>query len=102
MVTFVLGLFFLLKLKFCIPPSVDLGAGVAAGLSVAFGPDFAKLDAALSASVLNDIAASQGTDFSSSAPEGVPVDPAPPGAAKAELPSVTANLIYEERQEVPR
>jgi len=32
-VTFVLGLFFLLKLKFCIPPTVDLSAGVAAGLS---------------------------------------------------------------------
>jgi hypothetical protein len=100
-VTFVLGLFFLLKLKFCIPPTVDLSAGVAAGLTVELGDaDFQKLNAEFTAGVQADIAASLATDFSSSVPPGIEVDPAPAGAVSAQLPGITANLVYEDRVEV--
>jgi hypothetical protein len=43
-VTFLFGLWFLLRLKFCIPPSLDLGAGLAADLNVALGKIEAGVD----------------------------------------------------------
>lgn len=100
-VVFVLQLFFLLKLKFCIPPTVDLSAGVAAGLNATFGADIkAGLDAKFTAEVEADIAGGLATDFSSSVPPDIEVDPAPAGAVSAQLPSITANLVYEDRVEV--
>jgi hypothetical protein len=99
--TFVLGLFFLLKLKFCIPPTVSLSAGVAAGLSGTFGADIkAGLDAGFTPALEADIAGGLAKDFSSSVPVGVPVDPAPATAVSAQLPSVTATLVFEPRVDV--
>jgi hypothetical protein len=43
-VTLLFGLWFLLRLKFCIPPSLELGAGVAADLDVALGGIEADLE----------------------------------------------------------
>ncbi len=100
-VTFVLGLFFLLKLKFCIPPTVDLSAGVAAGLTVTFGADIeGGLSKSFTTDIEGDIAAGLAADFSASVPEGVEVDPAPAGAVKARLPSIAANLIWEDTVKV--
>jgi len=105
-VTFVLGLFFLLKLKFCIPPTVTLQADVAAALTVSFGPELMNgadgvpgLAATFGGSVQADIAKGLATDFSASAPAGVEVGPAPPGATTGELPGITANLVFEPRVE---
>jgi hypothetical protein len=104
--TFVLGLFFLLKLKFCIPPTVTLQADVTAALTASFGGELIGgadgvpgLTATFGATVQTDIAKGLSTDFSSSAPAGVEVSPAPPGAATGELPSITANLAFEPRVE---
>lgn len=47
-VTLLFGLWFLLKLKFCIPPSLELDAGVAADLDVALGGIEADLDVGIS------------------------------------------------------
>jgi hypothetical protein len=100
-VVFVFGLFFLLKLKFCIPPTVDLSAGVAAGLSVTFGAEIeAGLSASFTGSVEAEIAGGLATDFSASAPEGIDLPAAPAGAVKADLPAVTANLVWEDTVEV--
>ena len=85
-VTFVLGLFFLLKLRFCIPPSIDLSVGVTAALSAEFGSDFGKVDAAFSADVEGDIAASIGTNF---------------GEGGTAPPDITASLVWEDRVKVP-
>jgi hypothetical protein len=85
-VTFVLGLFFLLKLKFCIPPSIDLSAGVTAALSIELGSNFGAFDSLYSPDVEADVAASIGTNF---------------GAGGVALPDITAGLIWEDRHEVP-
>jgi hypothetical protein len=100
-VTFVLGLFFLLKLKFCIPPTVNLSAGVEAGLILAFGADIegglkAKYTTGVAAEIANGLAA----DFSAAAPAGMEVSAAPAGAVKADLPSITENLDWEPRVEL--
>jgi hypothetical protein len=105
-VTFVLGLFFLLKLKFCIPPTVTLQADVTAALTVTFGAELmvgadgvAGLTDTFGKTAQADIAKGLATDFSASVPAGVEVDPAPPGATAGELPSITANLEFEPRVE---
>lgn len=107
-VTFVLGLFFLLKLKFCIPPTVDLSGGIAvtAALDATFGPEVVfgadgldGLNTAFAANVQADIAGGLATDFSVSVPPGVPVGAAKPGAASGQLPGITANLQFEPRVE---
>jgi hypothetical protein len=97
-VTFVLGLFFLLKLKFCIPPTVDLSVGLAASLDVS-ADIMAGLSANFTVDVQNEIAGGLATDFSASVPAGVPVDAANPAGVSASkpLPSVTANLQFEPR-----
>jgi hypothetical protein len=96
-VTFILGLFFLLKLKFCIPPTVDLNAGFAAGLNVAFGADIeGQFAGNFTAGVEEELAKGLATDFSAAVPEGVEVGPAPAGAAQADLPGITANLVWED------
>jgi hypothetical protein len=119
-VVFIFGLFFLLKLKFCIPPSFSLDAGVVADLNAALDLDIgisasldAQVDAAfqanfdMDASALADfrasttaeeraeLAADSALDFSASL--GMP--PAP-NTATAELPPFTANLEYEAKVEV--
>jgi hypothetical protein len=123
-VTLVFQLWWMLALKFCIPPSFSLTANVAAGLSAnvdanvnaSFAADVqadlalagnlasdaataaaaaAALDAQYSPGVQAAFAANLSTDFSSSLPPDVPVDPVPPhNVVAAQLPSITANLIY--------
>jgi hypothetical protein len=106
----------MLALKFCIPPSFSLSAGVAAKLSANANAD---VDASFAAGVKADIgvnlgasaasgidsqfsagtqaafAANLSTDFSADLPPDVPVDPPPPNSVvTANLPSITANLQY--------
>jgi hypothetical protein len=128
-VTFLFGLFFLLKLKFCIPPSFSLNAGVAAGLTADLDANLdigfqvaiqanilAELGAeayagfdgnpglgtTYSPAVLAGYTAELSADFSASAPEGVELPPPGPNTVvSGTLPPITANLIYEERIEVP-
>ena len=116
-VVLVFQLWWMLALKFCIPPSFSLSAGVAAKLAANADAD---LDASFAASVQADFAANLGAsaaaqinaDFSAGAqanleaaaavdmsadlPADVPVDPSPsePGYPKASIPSVTANLQF--------
>jgi hypothetical protein len=101
-VTLLLNLFFLLKLKFCIPPTVDLSAGAAAGLNATFGADITtKLEAEFTTEVVEkDIAGGLAKDFSASAPPGIDIDPAPAGAVQAELPTITTNLVWEDTVKV--
>ena len=128
-VTLVFGLFFLLRLKFCIPPSLELDAGAAADLDVALGKVEAGVDVevavggalvaklnlakdptlettygafpkSLSKGELFGIAATQAVDFSASVPDGIQVSPSPPSAADRPLPSNTAGLEYEAHVEV--
>jgi hypothetical protein len=74
---------------------------VTAALSAAFGADITfGLETEFTAGVEMDIATGLSTNFSSSVPPGVPVDPAKPTAPTAALPSITANLLYEDRVEV--
>jgi len=109
-------LWWMLALKFCIPPSFSLSAGVAAKLSananadvdagfaagvkadigVNLGGDAASgLDSQFSAGTQAAFAANLSTDFSADLPPDVPVDPAPPNAVvTANLPSITANLQF--------
>jgi hypothetical protein len=110
-------LWWMLALKFCIPPSFSLSAGVAAKLAANANAD---LDAGFAASVNADLSANLGaaaagqinTDFSAGAqaslevaaavdlsadlPPDVPVDPAPnfPGYPTGNLPTITANLQF--------
>jgi hypothetical protein len=60
-VMFVFGLWFLLKLKFCIPPSLELDAGVAAELDIALGKIEAGIDVdiAVSGSLFTDLKAAE-------------------------------------------
>jgi len=115
-VVLIFQLWWMLALKFCIPPSFALSAGVAAKLSanadanvdasfaagvkgdigVNLGTDAANsLDAAYSPGVQAGFAANLSTDFSADLPPDVPVDPSPPNAVvTAPLPSITANLQF--------
>lgn len=114
-VVLVFQLWWMLALKFCIPPSFSLSAGVAAKLSahadadldIAFaasvradiganlGPDAAaNFDANFSPGVQANLEANLGIDFSADVPPDVPVDPSPAFLPTAHLPSITANLQY--------
>jgi len=116
-------LYWMLALKFCIPPSFALSLKVAEGLS-AIPPANADTDGTfadevnrnlkdnLGADVVNNsdgtglgdlytpgvqaaFAANLSTDFSADLPPDVPVDPTPPHAVvTASLPLITANLHY--------
>jgi hypothetical protein len=124
-VVFAFGLWFLLKLKFCILPSVTMDAGLAAELSVeppsidlalegridvALGTAFDlavvnEMKADLDAFERATVALDQGTDFRAQAPPDVaaefpPQDPNYP-APRVPLPAATARLEYYERVEVP-
>jgi hypothetical protein len=123
-VVLVFQLWWMLALKFCIPPSFSLTANVAAGLSanldanvdVGFAADV-QADLALPGNLASDaasasaaaaaieglyspslqaaFAANLSTDFSASLPPDIQVDPVPPNnTITATLPSITANLIY--------
>jgi len=129
-VMFAFGLWFLLKLKFCIPPSISIDAGVTAELDVVMGEieldvnadievsadllaelDSAKLpgtekklgDLTDPALTLNDkvaFAGTQSADFSASLPDNLEVDAPPAGAIQRALPSATSGLEFEDRVEV--
>jgi hypothetical protein len=128
-VTLVFGLWFLLRLKLCIPPSLELDAGVAADLDVALGKIELgiSVDVAVDAGLFGDlaeavdptigekykdflspltkestfgIAATQAVDFSASLPETISVDEPDPNAAKRPLPPAGSPIEYEERVEV--
>ena len=115
-VVFVFQLWWMLALRFCIPPSFSLSASVAAGikshldanvdatfasdvkadLAGNLGPDAAaKLDLDFTPGFQADFSANLSADFSASLPPDSAVDP-PAGtvAVTAELPSITANLQY--------
>lgn len=115
-VTLLFGLFFLLKLKFCIPPSISLDAGIAAELNATLqlGLDV-SVDAkvAIGTTIGNEINAKLITDFglemANGLKNGVPERPGGFGPrAIAEMtdsiiqsgqqqnaPSLTANLQFE-------
>jgi len=119
-VTLLLGLFFMLKLKFCIPPSIQLSAGLAADLNAALN---VGLDVSVDASVdvgttlgnnlNNRLKVDLGNEMVSGLRNGVPDRPGGLGPrAIAEMadsvyesgqeqnaPSLTAKLEYEERVE---
>lgn len=109
-------LWWMLALRFCIPPSFLLSAKVAAGIkahldanvnatfaadvkadiSVNLGVDAAnQLDQKFTPGLQADFSANLSTDFSASLPPDIKVDP-PAGevAVTAELPSITVNLQY--------
>jgi hypothetical protein len=112
-------LWWMLALKFCIPPSFSISAGVAAGLSANLDFDL-SVNAGLAAQVQVDLgadlgstAASQieaeyspgaqaafegtlGTDYSGSVPSDIAVElpPPTPGLPAGTVPSITANLQY--------
>ena len=118
-VTLLFGLFFLLKLKFCIPPSISLSAGIAAELNATLqlGLDVSvdvklKVTAdplALGTAIDAELEASLGGDFMDGLRDGTPDRPGGLGPrAIAEMtdsiyksgqeesaPSLTAKLQYE-------
>jgi hypothetical protein len=120
-VMFVFQLWWMLALKFCIPPSFSLSAGVAASLAAGFDVDLdvgfaADVKADFSANLGADAAASLDTNFSAGAqlnlevaaavdlsadlPPDVTVDPPPitplpDGFPTGHLPSIVANLQFE-------
>jgi hypothetical protein len=126
-VVFVFGLWFLLKLKFCILPSFELDAGLAfaldatppgvdfdasleVGIEGAFaanlGPTIAgklKDDADVDLNVLGKLALDMSVDFSQSVPPDLAagLGELPPGkdAPAAPLPALTARLEYYPRVE---
>jgi hypothetical protein len=121
-VVLVFQLWWMLALKFCIPPSFSVSAGVAAGLSAT--PPGVDISASLAVTVQGDLSASLGsqaaasietsyapraqaefevnlgTDYAADLPPDVPVDPpssAYPGSPMAQagtLPTITANLQF--------
>lgn len=119
-VTLLFGLFFMLKLKFCIPPSIQLSAGLAADLNLALN---AGLDVSVDASVDvgttlgnkldTQLRADLGNEMVGGLRNGVPDRPGGLGPrAVAEMadsvyesgqeqnaPSLTAKLEYEDRVE---
>lgn len=126
-VVFLFQLWFLLKLRLCIPPTFTMDAGLVADLDVALaggiGIDAAlevKVDAALSANLGAHVAAGLkadltaeerartalhlSADFTADAPPELAAEfedpPAGTGGLEAELPSVTAGLRYHPRVEV--
>jgi hypothetical protein len=126
-VVFAFGLWFLLKLKFCILPSFEMSAGLAAELSVQppdldvsaslsldvdaaltvnLGPDgIAGLQADLDSNQRAGLARDLGADFRAQAPPYVaaefpPADPDYP-PPEVPLPEATAGLEYYERVEAP-
>lgn len=125
-VVFAFGLWFLLKLRFCILPSFELEAGLAAaleatppgvdfdaslqlGLEGAFEASFGlemkdELFADLDLNALGKLALDMSVDFSESVPDDLAggLDTPTPGTAApaAPLPSVSAKLEYHERVEV--
>lgn len=122
-VVFAFGLWFLLKLKFCILPSIELDAGLALALEA--DPGAVSIDGSLEASLegsfknafgetmknemfaeldldqLGQMALDLSTDFSESVPPDLAagLDEPSPGSASiaAPLPSVSARLEYYDR-----
>jgi len=70
-VMLVFGLFWMLKLKFCIPPQIDVAAGITAEISLD-----TSLDASLQADIQLNVKA--GLDPSGTWPVPVPAPPRPP------------------------
>ena len=127
-VVFLFQLFFLLRLKFCIPPSASLSADVAAAIDLqgeagitleieaqidasidgafAAQPDIAAALKAEPKLEKGKVAVAMATDFSESVPPGTPVTPrqppppAVPDPIKRPLPDVTDGLEYEPRKEM--
>lgn len=127
-VVFVFGLWFLLKLKFCILPSFSLDAGLAASLAAT--PPGLDIDASLSAqiegelalnfdaqaaelsghyggdvNVLGTFALELGNDYRDDAPPEIaasfpPKKPQYP-APRQPLPKIGAGLVYYPRVEMP-
>lgn len=108
-VTLLFGLFFLLKLKFCIPPSIQLDAGIAADLSAALklGLDV-SVDAKLEAgtTIGNEVNARLDAGFGAEMGAGLRGDFGPRAIAEMtdsiyqsgqeqNAPSLTATLEYE-------
>lgn len=126
-VVFVFGLWFLLKLKFCILPSFELEAGLAFELEAtppgiafdaslqldvegAFGLNLGQTmadeliaDTGGDLNVLGKLALDMAVDFSESVPPDLAADLGEPspgtGAPTSALPAVTARLEYYERVE---
>lgn len=118
-VTLLFGLFFLLKLKFCIPPSISLSAGVAAeldatlklGLAVSVDAKLAigtplgdTIDAQFKASVGNDvmIGLKAGTSDSPAfgpRPIAEMTDSIYKSGQEENAPSLTARIQYEDHVE---
>ncbi|HEV7474750.1 MAG TPA: hypothetical protein VGN90_11925 [Pyrinomonadaceae bacterium] len=118
-VTLLFGLFFLLKLKFCIPPSISLSAGVAAELDVTLQlglevsvdakveigtPLGDTINAAFKANVGNDVMVGLTTGSSDSPAYGPrPVaemtDSIYKSGQEANAPSLTARIQFEEHVE---
>ncbi|MGE3309002.1 MAG: hypothetical protein AB7O66_03460 [Limisphaerales bacterium] len=124
------GLWFMLKIKFCILPSIDLSAdaGLALELEGALGLDVdVSLDVALVGRLgavveptsgltfgelrdqngaayegrpLAEMIAAQATDFSESLPPDLDVGTPPAEGIRRQLPSATTGLEYEARIEV--
>ena len=108
-VTLLFGLFFLLKLKFCIPPSISLDAGIAAELqaTLQLGLDVsvdAKLE--IGTDIGDHIDAKLRADLGTEMAEGLQGDFGPRAVAEmtsdiyqsgqeANAPSLTAKLQYE-------
>jgi hypothetical protein len=94
-VVFLFQLWWMLALKFCIPPSFSIGAGVAAKLaananadldvdfqtslktdfSANFGADASKIEGDLSFAALANLEANMGVDLSQDLPPDIPSDP---------------------------
>ena len=128
-VVLLFGLWWMLKLKFCIPPSFELDAGLSAALSATPpGVDFSAglsvdIDASLKlnlgdeaaagieadyggdVNVLGELVLEMGSDYSQDAPADLAADFDPPkpgfGGPRLPLPSLGAGLAYHERVEVP-
>jgi hypothetical protein len=109
-VTLLFGLFFLLKLKFCIPPSIELSAGVAAelnatlqlGLDISVDAKLAigtplgnAIDAGVNAGLGGDLAAGLKTDFGPRVIGQLANDTYQSGQQQ-NAPSLTAKLEYED------
>jgi hypothetical protein len=124
---FAFGLWFMLKLKFCILPSFELDAGLAASLSAtppgvdisgslevgiqgAFGLNLGseaatKLDNAYDVNALGTLALEMGSDYRDDAPPEIAADFPPKNpqypAPRQPLPSLAAGLEYYPRVEMP-
>ena len=99
-VIFAFGLWFLLKIKFCIPPSVELDAGVSADLDVALPKIEAgiDIDIAVSASLLADLEAV--IDPVSGQPYGDLIDTSTP-EGRRELVGIVANQSIDFSSSLP-